>query len=95
MRWLRTTHGPSPPDDTAAPTAKAPKHSFTTLSTLGTTTVPVKLTWSATDNTGGSGIASYQLQQRVNAGAYTNVELLPSATTTTTSFACPWLYLPL
>jgi hypothetical protein len=44
----------------------------------------VKLTWSATDNPGGSGIASYQLQQSVNGGAYTNVTL-PSATATTIS----------
>ena len=72
------------PPDTIAPTAKAPTHKFTTLSTLGTTTVPVKLTWSATDNPGGSGIASYQLQQSVNGGAYTNVAL-PSATATTIS----------
>jgi hypothetical protein len=77
------TYTPSP--DTTAPTAKARKHTFTTLSTLGTTTVPVKLTWSATDNSGGSGIASYQLQQSVNEGAYTTVELLPSATATTIS----------
>jgi CSLREA domain-containing protein len=70
--------------DTTAPTANAPIHSFTTLSTLATTTVPVKLTWSATDNTGGSGIASYQLQQSINGGAYTNVAL-PSATATTIS----------
>jgi hypothetical protein len=68
--------------DKSAPTAKVPTHSFTTLSTLATTTVPVKLSWSATDNTGGSGIASYQLQQSLNAGAYTNVAL-PSATATT------------
>jgi Zn-dependent metalloprotease len=70
--------------DTTAPTAKAPTHTFTTLSTLGTSTVPVKLTWSATDNPGGSGIASYQLQQSINGGAYTNVAL-PSATATTIS----------
>ena len=70
--------------DTTAPTAKAPTHSFTTLSTLSTTTVPVKLTWSATDNPGGSGIASYQLQRSVNSGTYTNVTL-PSATATTIS----------
>jgi hypothetical protein len=76
--WTFTTAVP------AAPTAMAPKHSFTTLSTLGTSTVPVKLTWSATDNTGGSGIASYQLQQSVNGGAYTNIAL-PSATATTIS----------
>jgi probable HAF family extracellular repeat protein len=81
---LTPTSDSPPPADTTAPTAKAPKHSFTTLSTLGTSTVPVKLTWSATDNPGGSGIASYQLQQSVNSGAYTTVEL-PSATATTIS----------
>jgi hypothetical protein len=74
--------------DTTAPVAKAPAHSFPTTSTLGTSTtsnsVPVKLSWSATENTGGSGIASYQLQQSVDGGAYTNVTL-PSATTTTIS----------
>src|SRR5215212_314302 len=70
--------------DTTAPTTKAPTHTFTTLSTLGTSTVPVKLTWSATDNTGGSGIASYHLQQSVNGGPYTNIAL-PSATATTIS----------
>ena len=68
--------------DNTAPTAKAPIHKFTTPSTLGTSTVPVKLTWSATDNPGGSGVASYQLQQSVNGGAYTDVAL-PSATATT------------
>jgi probable HAF family extracellular repeat protein len=73
--------------DATAPVAKAPAQTFPTTSTLGTSTtgnsVPVKLTWpAATDNTGGSGIASYQLQQSLNGGAYTNVTL-PSTTTTT------------
>jgi Regulator of chromosome condensation (RCC1) repeat len=70
--------------DATAPTAKAPTHTFTTLSTLATSTAPVKLTWSATDNPGGSGVASYQLQQSVNGGTYSNVTL-PSATATTIS----------
>jgi bacillolysin len=69
--------------DTTAPTARAPTHTFTTLSTLATSTVPVKLTWSATDNPGGSGIASYQLQQSINGGAYTNA--LPNAQPSTTA----------
>ncbi|CAA9450783.1 MAG: Serine protease, subtilase family [uncultured Rubrobacteraceae bacterium] len=68
--------------DTTAPVAETPAQSFVTPSTLGTSAVPVKLTWSATDNTDGSGIASYQLQQSVNGGTYSNVTL-PSATTTT------------
>ncbi len=67
--------------DTTSPTAKAPVESLVDNSTLGTTNVPVKLTWSATDNTDGSGIASYQLQQSTNGGAYSDVSL-PSSTAT-------------
>ncbi len=74
-----TTTDP-PASDTTAPVAEAPAESFT--GTVGTSTIPVKLTWSATDNTDGSGIASYQLQRSVNGGTYSNVTL-PSATTTT------------
>ena len=67
--------------DTTSPTAKAPVKSLVDSSRLGTTNVPVKLTWSATDNTDGSGVASYQLQQSTNGGAYSNVSL-PSSTAT-------------
>jgi len=70
--------------DTTAPVAEAPVQSFDTPSTPGTSTVPVKLTWSATDNTDGSGIASYQLQGSVNGGTYSNITL-PSATATTST----------
>jgi hypothetical protein len=78
--WTFTTAA-SPPD-TTAPVATAPAQSFPTTSTLGTSTIPVKLAWSATDNAGGSGVASYVLQRSVNGGSYSNVTL-PSATTTT------------
>ena len=56
--------------DTTAPTAKAPTHSFTTASTLGASTVPVKLTWSATDNAGGSGIATSSSNRALTAELY-------------------------
>jgi hypothetical protein len=46
---------------------------------LGTSAIPVELTWSATDS---SGVAGYQLQQSTNGGAYKDVSLL-SATATT------------
>ena len=65
--------------DTTAPAVQPPAHGFVGNSTLGTSTVPVKLTWSATDD---SGVAGYQLQQSTNGGAYKNVSL-PSATATT------------
>ncbi len=48
--------------DTAAPAPVAPTHSLVTNTVLGTSTIPVKLSWSATDTT--SGVAKYQLQQR-------------------------------
>ena len=65
--------------DTALPTTQPPARGLVTGSTLGTTAVPVRLSWSATDV--GSGVASYQLQQSVNGGAYADVSL-PSQTTT-------------
>jgi hypothetical protein len=65
--------------DTAVPAARPPAQSFVTDSTLGTTEVPVRLLWSATDV--GTDVAGYQLQQSVNGGAHANVTL-PSETTT-------------
>ena len=65
--------------DTAAPTTRPPARGFVAGSTLGTTAVPILLSWSATDV--GSGLAAYQLQQSVNGGAYADVSL-PSGTTT-------------
>jgi subtilisin family serine protease len=57
----------------------APAQSFVPSSTLGNK-IPIKLSWTATDS-GGSGVARYQLQQSTNGGAYSNVSL-PSSTTT-------------
>jgi subtilisin family serine protease len=83
--------------DTTAPEVTAPDHSFLS-STLGSSTtgnsVPVKLTWSATDKPQDSGLASgivsYQLQQSVDGGAsYTDVATLPSTTATTTTWLTP------
>lgn len=48
--------------DTVAPTVGAPVQSIATDSQLGASTVPVKVTWSGSDT--GSGVASYQVQQR-------------------------------
>ncbi len=64
----------------AAPVAKAPTQSFGPR--LGTSTIPVKLSWSASDADGS--IVAYQLQQSTNGGAYSNVSL-PSSTATTIS----------
>ncbi len=52
--------------DTTKPAVTAPTHSLAANTTLGTSTIPVRLSWSGTDAT--SGVVKYQLQQR----AYTN-----------------------
>ena len=65
--------------DTTAPEVQPPARGLVQNSTLGTSTIPVRLTWSATDS---SGVTGYQLQQSTNGGAYQNVSL-PSATATT------------
>jgi hypothetical protein len=72
--------------DATAPSVTAPAQSFvvpasvTVLAPLANSTVPMVISWSATDP-GGSGIASYELQQSVNGGAFTSVQL-PSPTAT-------------
>jgi hypothetical protein len=68
--------------DTSAPLVKKPAQSLVGSSVLGASTVPVKLSWSATDSE--SGIARYELQQSEDGGPYTPVAL-PSETATTTT----------
>ena len=60
--------------DNTAPVPTAPKIALTKNSTLSTAgLLPVKVTWSATDNL--SGIGSYHLSESVNGGAFTPVTL--------------------
>lgn len=59
------------------PAVRAPVQSLVQSSRLGTTNVPVRLSWSATD---ANGISRYWLQQSVDGGAYSTVTL-PSAAT--------------
>jgi hypothetical protein len=60
-------------DTTAPVVTKAPTQTLTSGSTLGTSTIPVKLDWSATDS--GSGVAAYELQQSTDGVAYAPVTL--------------------
>jgi len=81
--------------DSVAPTASEPGHSFPPGSQIGTGTVPVKLTWPAATDAGGSGIAAYELQQRVGTGAWTDVPLTtrpPLPPTTVTRSLAPETY---
>jgi Domain of unknown function (DUF5122) beta-propeller len=67
--------------DATAPVVQAPAQEFVTNSTLGADTIPVKVTWSATD--GGTGVAEYKLQQSINGGTFTTVPISIMSTTTT------------
>jgi hypothetical protein len=68
------------PTDTTAPAVTPPEHHLVTGSTLGTSTVPVKFTWSPT-TTEGSSVARYELQRSTNGGTFKSV-ILSSATST-------------
>ncbi len=64
--------------DTTRPIVRAPRQHFPPHSTLGSSGVPIQLTWSASDS---SGIAMYQLQRSADGRAYSSLTL-PTATTT-------------
>jgi uncharacterized delta-60 repeat protein len=73
--------------DAKPPRVRAPEQSLVAGSTLGATDVPVKLSWSATDADGE--VTNYQLQQSTDSGAYEDVGLTSSATTTRTLQLAP------
>ena len=62
----------APSGDTTPPTVTAPATRLYSVSTLGSTTVPGRTTWSGSD---ASGVASYLLQRQVNAGSWATVTL--------------------
>ncbi len=65
--------------DHAPPVVRAPTHGPALNWATGTSTVPMRVGWSATDAK--SGVARYELQLRTDGGSYTAVSL-PSATST-------------
>jgi hypothetical protein len=67
--------------DATAPAVQPPAQAFTANSTLGASTVPVKLTWSATD--AGTGVSEYKLQQSTNGGSFATVPISIMSTTIT------------
>ena len=71
--------------DGIPPTVVAPTTWLPSGRTLGTTTVPVRVSWSATD---WSGIASYSLQRSVNGGSWTTT--LGSTTATGADTSIPF-----
>jgi hypothetical protein len=76
----------SPPPsgaDAAAPAVQPPRQDLTVGSKLGTSSVPTKISWSATDAQ--SGVAGYELQWSTDGGTFAGV-VLPSATSTAKTF---------
>ena len=63
------------PVDTAAPTVTTPAYEFKRGTRLQQSKVPVRIRWSGTDGTGGSGVARYRLQLKTGAGSWTNIGL--------------------
>ena len=70
--------------DTVGPATSAPLPAFTAGSTLGTTSMPVKLTWSGSDAT--SGVAGYQLQTSVDGAPATSTSLTAVSSTPALAF---------
>jgi len=71
-----------PTVDSTAPAVTAPTQDVSLYWSLGTTVVPVTVSWSATDS---SGIAAYALSVSTNGGAYAAITL-PTATTRSLTF---------
>ena len=68
--------------EASAPVVQAPVHDLTPAgSTLGTSTIPAKISWSATDQ---DGVSSYEVQQSTNGGPYKNVSLTSPTSPTKT-----------
>ncbi len=68
----------SPVRDTTPPSVRAPVSRLYAPATLGSTTTPVRTSWSATD---ACGISGYTLERMVKGGPW-SVQRLPSANTT-------------
>ena len=82
-----STYGPVCFDGTAPTITTAPKSVFKVGGQLTSAGIPVTTSWAASD-TGGSGLASYNLQRKVDNGAFTNVSLgSPTATSITQTLA--------
>jgi hypothetical protein len=71
--------------DTVAPTVSAPSESLVTGAQLGTSTIPVKLSWSGSDAT--SGVAGYDLAQSKDGGPFTTTLASTTAKTWTGSLS--------
>jgi hypothetical protein len=86
VRWIVNRACTS--GDTVAPVVTAPLHTVALNWQLGTSVIPVLLTWSGTDS-GGSGVASYSLWQSTDGSNFGQVQLPSTLTTSITSSLDP------
>ncbi|MDP9352305.1 MAG: M4 family metallopeptidase [Chloroflexota bacterium] len=83
--------GGGPAVDTTPPTTSAPLHSLVANSQLGTSAVPVDISWASATDTG-SGVARYELQQKTGTSEYVNVPLSTALTRSVTQSLAPGTY---
>ena len=67
--------------DILPPSGSAPSVALRSSATMGTPEVPIRLSWSAASDTGGSGAGTYEVARSTDGGAFTT---LTSRVTTTT-----------
>lgn len=79
-------HGAPSSGDTTPPVVTAPRHSLA-QARLGSSTIPVRVAWSATDDSGS--VAGYEVQRSVDGGAFAGVSLASATTTTITQQLAP------
>ena len=79
LHSVLTMPAPVPGPVNAAPVSTAPVSALATTGQLGTSTIPVHVTWSASDL---DGIAGYELQRSTDGGSTWNSVSLPSVTAT-------------
>jgi hypothetical protein len=82
VRWI-VNRGCTSGGDVVSPVAGAPVQTVALNWQLGTSVIPVQLSWTGTDS-GGSGLSSYTLFQSTDGGAYAQVPLTTALTTSTT-----------
>jgi hypothetical protein len=71
-----------PHQDNIPPVVQPPTQSLISGQTLGTSTTPVKIKWSASDDSGA--VSRYELQQSVDGGPFTDVALSSATQTSIT-----------
>ena len=87
-----TAAGPYVRIDRTKPTAAAPKTGFKSGGAISGATLPVTVSWSGTDNSGGVGVVSYDVARSVDGGAFTVIATATTATSLATTVSSGHAY---